>query len=221
MSLFCRDLGCHAFGESREQEAAAKSAECNSAEPVPPIRWHMVGQIQRNKARSIASWAYAAHSVDSAKLITALDRASAARWPRAAGPIRCGCTSRSASTATSRAAGSTSGAPTSVDELCALAQSAEALQFVGLMGIPPLGSDPDDAFARLQAEQQRVQRDYPQRLGLSAGMSSDLEIGGKTWFDMCACRYRANGTTTANVTMSSHSSHIFITDTSSSRRVQR
>src|SRR6188508_1997502 len=74
--LILSHLGCAAFGESREQEAVAKSAECNSAEPASPIRWHMVGRIQRNKARSIANWAYAAHSVDSAKLIAALDRAS-------------------------------------------------------------------------------------------------------------------------------------------------
>ena len=40
------------------------------------IRWHMVGRIQRNKARSIAGWAHAAHSVDSAKVIAALDRAA-------------------------------------------------------------------------------------------------------------------------------------------------
>ncbi len=76
--LILSHLGCAAFGESREQEAAAKFAECNSADPAPSIRWHMVGRIQRNKARSIAGWAYAAHSVDSAKVITALDRASSA-----------------------------------------------------------------------------------------------------------------------------------------------
>jgi hypothetical protein len=67
------------------------------------------------------------------------------------------------------------GRPDLVDELCAQVQSAQALQFVGLMGIPPLGSDPDEAFARLQAEHQRVQEAYQQRLQLSAGMSSDLE----------------------------------------------
>jgi len=33
------------------------------------VRWHMVGRIQRNKARSVAGWAYAAHSVDSVRLI--------------------------------------------------------------------------------------------------------------------------------------------------------
>ena len=177
--LVLSHLGCHAFGESREQEAAAKSAECNSAEPAQPIRWHMVGRIQRNKARSIASWAHAAHSVDSAKLITAIDLAvgrALAEGGRS-DPLRVyiqisldGDVARG---------GVDIRRPDLVDELCALTESAQALQFVGLMGIPPLGSDPDDAFARLRAEHQRVQRDHPQALGLSAGMSSDLESAVK------------------------------------------
>ena len=177
--LILSRLGCHAIGESREQEAAAKSAECNSAEPAQPIRWHMVGRIQRNKARSIASWAHAAHSVDSAKLITALDRAAGRALAEGgrSDPLRVyiqisldGDVARG---------GVDIGRPDLVDELCASAQSAEALEFVGLMGIPPLGSDPDGAFALLRAEHQRVQRDYTQALGLSAGMSSDLESAVK------------------------------------------
>jgi pyridoxal phosphate enzyme (YggS family) len=177
--LILSHLGCEAFGESREQEAAAKVAECNSAEPITPIRWHMVGRIQRNKARSIANWAYAAHSVDSAKLITALDRASVDALADGArsGPLRVyiqisldGDVARG---------GVDVGRPNLVDELCALVQSAQGLQFVGLMGIPPLGSDPDHAFARLQTEHRRVQEAYQQRLELSAGMSSDLEAAVK------------------------------------------
>ena len=173
--LILSRLGCTAFGESREQEAAAKSAECNSAGPARPIRWHMVGRIQRNKARSIASWAYAAHSVDSAKLVTALDRASERALAEGlrSDPLRVyiqisldGDVER---------AGVDVRRPDLVDELCALTQSAQALEFVGLMGIPPLGADPEAAFARLQAEHHRVQGAYQQRLGLSAGMSSDLE----------------------------------------------
>jgi pyridoxal phosphate enzyme (YggS family) len=173
--LILSHLGCDAFGESREQEAVAKSAECNSAEPQSPIRWHMVGRIQRNKARSIAGWAYAAHSVDSAKLVAALDRASAGALADGvrSDPLRIyiqlsldGDVDRG---------GVDVARPDLVDELCAQAQSAEGLAFVGLMGIPPLGSDPEDAFARLQAEHQRVQGSYQQRLELSAGMSSDLE----------------------------------------------
>jgi len=177
--LILARLGCPAFGESREQEAAAKSAECNSADPDPQIRWHMVGRIQRNKARSIASWAYAAHSVDSAKLITALDRASGQALADEArsDPLRVyiqisldGDVERG---------GVDIGRPDLVDELCATVHAAGGLEFVGLMGIPPLGADPDDAFMRLQAEHQRVQDNYQQRLGLSAGMSSDLEVAVK------------------------------------------
>jgi pyridoxal phosphate enzyme (YggS family) len=177
--LILSHLGCDAFGESREQEAVAKSAECNSTEPASPIRWHMVGRIQRNKARSIAAWAYAAHSVDSAKLITALDRASAGALADGvrADPLRI-LIQLSLDGDVDRG-GVDIARPDLVDELCAQAQSAEGLAFAGLMGIPPLGSDPEEAFARLQAEHQRVQSSYQHRLELSAGMSSDLEAAVK------------------------------------------
>jgi pyridoxal phosphate enzyme (YggS family) len=177
--LILTRLGCPAFGESREQEAAAKATEVSAGSPTAPVRWHMVGGIQRNKARSIASWAHTVHSVDSAKVVTALDRAAAVAL---ADDIRIeplqvyvqisldGDVDRG---------GVDVGRPEFVDEMCAQVQAAEGLQFVGLMGIPPLDSDPAEAFARLQAEHLRVQRAYPQRLGLSAGMSSDLEIAVK------------------------------------------
>jgi pyridoxal phosphate enzyme (YggS family) len=177
--LILHRLGCRQFGESREQEASNKCAEVGSVLGTEPIRWHMVGRIQRNKARSIAGWAYAAHSVDSAKLIAALDRAAcdALADGRRAEPLRVylqlsldGDESRG---------GVAIGRPESVDELCAAVDAADGLDFVGLMGIPPLDADPDEAFARLQEERDRVQKSYDQRLGLSAGMSSDLESAVK------------------------------------------
>jgi PLP dependent protein len=173
--LILSRLGCSEFGESREQEAAAKAAECNSVDPAPLIRWHMVGRIQRNKARSIANWAYAAHSVDSAKLVTALDRASARALDEGERPEPLRVYIQISLDGDVERGGVDIGRPDLVDELCGQVQSAQALEFVGLMGIPPLGSNPDEAFGRLQAEQQRVQEAYQQRLGLSAGMSSDLE----------------------------------------------
>jgi pyridoxal phosphate enzyme (YggS family) len=177
--LILRRLGCPAFGESREQEASNKAAEVSTMLGAEPIRWHMVGRIQRNKARSIAGWAYAAHSVDNAKVIAALDRAAiqALAEGKRAEPLRVyiqlsldGDESRG---------GVDVDSPGRVDELCAAAQTAEGLKFVGLMAIPPLESDPAEAFARLAQERERVQRGYPQQLGLSAGMSSDLEIAVK------------------------------------------
>jgi uncharacterized pyridoxal phosphate-containing UPF0001 family protein len=139
----------------------------------------MVGRIQRNKARSIAGWAYAAHSVDGMKVAAALDRAvcEALEDGRRAEPLYVyvqisldGDTERG---------GVDAGRPELVDELCAAVDAAEGLQFVGLMAIPPLGSDPAEAFAQLAGERERLQRGYPQPLGLSAGMSSDLEIAVK------------------------------------------
>lgn len=174
-----RSLGCEDFGESREQEASNKAMEVGNVPGAHPVRWHMVGRIQRNKVRSIAGWAYAAHSVDSPKVITALSRAAgeAIDDGRRAEPLHIyiqvsldGDTDRG---------GVDVDRPELVDEACAAVEAAAGLAFVGLMAIPPLGSDPAAAFARLQAERERVQRSYQQRLGLSAGMSSDLETAVK------------------------------------------
>ena len=98
------------------------------------------------------------------------------RWTRAIVPSRFASTYRSVSTGTRSVAGVDVDDPDLVDEICAAAEACEGLEFVGLMAIPPLGADPGEAFGRLQSELARVQRNYPQRLELSAGMSSDLEV---------------------------------------------
>jgi len=168
-------LGCVDFGESREQEASKKVARVGEILGAEPIRWHMVGRIQRNKARAIAGWAYAAHSVDSIKVIDALARGARAALDegRRAEPLRVYV--QVSLDGDENRGGVDVGKPDLLDATCAAAAEADGLEFVGLMAIPPLGADPDAAFARLAAERDRVQRDYPQPLGLSAGMSSDLE----------------------------------------------
>jgi pyridoxal phosphate enzyme (YggS family) len=177
--LILRRLGCLAFGESREQEASNKAAQVGAVLGSQPVRWHMVGRIQRNKARSIAGWAYAAHSVDSAKVIAALGRAAgeALAEGRRAEPLRVYL--QVSLDGDQERGGVDVGRPALVDELCAAVQAAEGLAFVGLMAIPPLAGDPDEAFVRLAQERDRVQRSCPQPLGLSAGMSSDLESAVK------------------------------------------
>ncbi len=168
-------LGCAAFGESRDQEAAAKAVEVSRLLGAQPIHWHMVGRIQRNKARSVAEWAYAAHSVDSAKVVAALDRAASDALDdgRRAEPLRVYV---QVSLDGDEARGGVDVGDTDrVDQLCAAVDAAQGLRLSGLMAIPPLGADPGEAFARLQQERDRVQTGYQQRLGLSAGMSGDLE----------------------------------------------
>lgn len=174
--IVLRRLGCPAFGESREQEASNKVREIAESTDIAPIRWHMIGRIQRNKARAVAGWAYAAHSVDSARLLAALDRAAADALDAGRRTEPLGVYIQLSLDADENRGGVAIEDPGAVDELCAAAQAATGLRFAGLMAIPPLGADPEAAFARLQAEHERVQRQYDQRLGLSAGMSSDLEI---------------------------------------------
>ena len=168
-------LGCRAFGESREQEASAKIAEFTDATGAVDVRWHMVGQIQRNKAKAIAAWADTVHSVSTEKVATALDRGATLAIGEGlrATPINVfvqisldGDTARG---------GVDIGDPAAVDALCAQIAEAAGLRLAGLMAIPPLGADPDTAFAALADEHRRVLRDHPDATALSAGMSGDLE----------------------------------------------
>jgi pyridoxal phosphate enzyme (YggS family) len=170
-------LGCPAFGESREQEASAKAGELGRLLGFgrPPVRWHMVGQIQRNKVRSLAGWAHTAHSVSSARLVSALDGAvsAALRDGRRDHPLRV-YVQISLDGDVSRGGVDVSNA-TEVDEICAQVAASHFLDLVGLMAIPPLHWAPEIAFARLQSEHQRVREAHPAAAGLSAGMSADLE----------------------------------------------
>jgi PLP dependent protein len=178
-------LGCRAVGESRDQEASAKVTEVTRLltaahrEDVGALRWHMVGHIQRNKARSVARWAHTAHSVDGSQLVTALDRGVSAALGegRRTEPLRVyvqvsldGDESRG---------GVDVSRPGAVDEVCAQVDDAKNLELAGLMGIPPLDWDADEAFDRLRSEHLRVLETHPGAVGLSAGMSNDFEIAVK------------------------------------------
>ncbi len=178
-------LGCRAVGESREQEAAKKVAELTRLSDAYPradlrgMNWHMVGQIQRNKARSLARWAHTAHSIDSSRLITAIDRATTTALAEGhrVDPLRVyvqvsldGDVSRGGVDV------HTAGA---VDQVCAKVEESKSLILVGLMGVPPMDWDPEQAFDRLQSEHGRVLQAHPNAAGLSAGMSNDFEIAVK------------------------------------------
>jgi PLP dependent protein len=172
-------LGCAAFGESREQEAAVKVGEVARLLGGASPRWHMVGQIQRNKARSLANWAHTAHSIGSPRLVRALDRAVAVALSegRRENPLQV-YVQISLDGDVSRGGVDVSDAK-AVDEICAQIEAAESLELVGLMGIPPLDWDPETAFALLASEHQRVRQAHPTAAGLSAGMSNDLESAVK------------------------------------------
>ena len=78
--------GCSELGEARPQRLLEK-AKYYAASPIPaPIRWHLIGALQRNKVRKILHVAAMIHSLDSLRLAETIDRiADEERLP----PIHC------------------------------------------------------------------------------------------------------------------------------------
>src|ERR1700676_3900742 len=70
--------GCVDFGESRPQELWSKAELLAD----PPIRWHFIGHLQRNKVERTLPLATLIHSVDSLRLLAAIDAAAAAMGRR-------------------------------------------------------------------------------------------------------------------------------------------
>lgn len=168
------DAGATEFGESREPEAGRKADEVRSATGNSHLRFHMIGQLQRNKAKSVARWADRVHSVDRAKLARALDRAVATlreTGDRDGGLevlIQIGLDDEA------KGRGGVLG-----DELPALADAIaeyENLDLRGLMVITPLRGSTEAWMAKAADIHQRFVADHPAAVELSAGMSDDLEI---------------------------------------------
>ena len=162
------DLGVRDVGENRDQEAAAKVAETAALlGDAPRPRWHFVGRLQSRKARSVASYASAVHSIDRVELVDKLAGAVASveRAPLDAfvqvsldaDPARGGAV------------------PEAVGDIAGAIASRAELTLRGVMTVLPLGTDPDAGFARLAEISRDVCREYPQADAISAGMSSDLE----------------------------------------------
>jgi pyridoxal phosphate enzyme (YggS family) len=161
-------LGVRDVGENRDQDAAGKVAECERA-GVPGVRWHFVGQLQRNKAGSVATYAHVVHSVDRARLVTALDRAALAAGRRVVALLQVDLRAEPLDD------GRGGAAPSAVAELAEAIAGAEQLELGGVMAVAPMGEDPAPAFARLAEVAARLRQDHPGAVVVSAGMSGDLE----------------------------------------------
>ncbi|MGI9427934.1 MAG: YggS family pyridoxal phosphate-dependent enzyme [Bythopirellula sp.] len=65
--------GCQSLGESRPQQLWEKAASSELA----AARWHLVGHLQRNKVQRTLPLVDLIHSVDSLRLLQAIDKAAA------------------------------------------------------------------------------------------------------------------------------------------------
>jgi pyridoxal phosphate enzyme (YggS family) len=158
-------LGVRDIGENREQEAAPKVAAITAA--GIEVRWHHVGQLQRNKARAVAGYAYAVHSVDRVRLVDALGTARAATDR----PPLDVFVQLSIDGDTSRGGAVAADVPAIAEAVA----GQPSLRLAGLMAVAPIEMAPAAAFDILAAESQRLRATYPGAVWLSAGMSNDLE----------------------------------------------
>jgi pyridoxal phosphate enzyme (YggS family) len=155
-------LGVTDIGENRDAEAAPKAAQCADLALV----WHFIGQLQTNKAASVAQYATFVHSVDRLRLIRSLGAAA-----RRAERVIQGLIEVSLDGDPARG-----GAP--ADQVPGLGEALAAepgLALAGVMAIAPLTMDPAEAFARLLDSAAVVRAVRPAATVISAGMSGDLE----------------------------------------------
>ncbi|HEY2698352.1 MAG TPA: YggS family pyridoxal phosphate-dependent enzyme [Pseudonocardiaceae bacterium] len=166
------DLGLSDFGENRDQEASAKVPELAGLRPDARVRWQMIGNVQRNKARSVVAWAGQVQTADSPRLADALASSVRVAIDRGSrnGPLdvlvqasidgdpkRGGCP-----------------LPDLV-RLADLIGEKTELQLRGVMAIAPLESEPKQAFERLAGVVITLREHHPTATELSIGMSGDLE----------------------------------------------
>jgi PLP dependent protein len=156
------ELGLTDIAENRDQEAAAKAAECADLD----LTWHFVGQLQTNKVRSVVSYADVIHSVDRPRLVTALSREAV----RAERTVRC-----LIQVALDEAEGRGGARPDDVRGLADALDAASGLELAGVMAVAPLDADPAPAFARLAEIAVSLRAAYPGAEMVSAGMSGDME----------------------------------------------
>lgn len=153
------------IGENRVQEAVKKQEELGAGSQQPGIRWHLIGHLQRNKAKLVPGRFELVHSVDSIELATELDR-------KAQAPLRI--------LLQVNVAGETQKSGCAAETAPALARQITALPRLRLEGLMTLAPFTDDeAEQRRTFRELRVLRDRIKEEGLwlptlSMGMSGDF-----------------------------------------------
>ena len=164
--------GLRLFGENRVQELAGKAA---ALADLSDAEWHMIGHLQTNKAAKTVELFAAVDSVDSIRLAEKLDAAARVSGKKMAALIEI---------KVGREAAKTGVVPDS-RELHDLLQEAprfEALEFRGLMTVPPFTDEPEGArpyFRKLRELRDSIAaRKLPaiSMQVLSMGMSHDFEV---------------------------------------------
>lgn len=160
-------VGARDLGENRVQEAAAKKPGIEGA------RWHLIGPLQRNKARTALEVFDVVHTVDRPEIADRLQHLLAEHWPERRLPVllevNIGGEPQKAGAL-----------PDEAGELLEHVAGCDRLDVRGLMAIPPWTDDPEASrphFRALRELRDRLEQQSGSPLSeLSMGMSHDFEI---------------------------------------------
>jgi hypothetical protein len=159
-------LGVYDLGESRPQELWRKAAIV-----PPPVRWHLIGHLQRNKIERTLPLVACIHAVDSLRLLAALEdvgRQAARRLPVLL------------EVNASREASKHGFSPEEVPGLAARLAELQHVRVEGLMTMAAYEEEPErtrPTFAALRQLRDRLATELGRPLPqLSMGMSNDFEI---------------------------------------------
>ncbi|MYH41251.1 MAG: YggS family pyridoxal phosphate-dependent enzyme [Chloroflexi bacterium] len=161
------------LGESRAQELAPKARALAAERPGPgeAPRWHFIGHLQRNKVREVVPLISCLHSLDSQRLLRAIEREHGRlRESRggAASPLPCYLQVNVAGDPAKHGV-----APGELEPLLEAALASEAVVVLGLMTVAPEG-DPESARPHFRALA-RLAREHG-LTGLSMGMTDDYRV---------------------------------------------
>jgi pyridoxal phosphate enzyme (YggS family) len=164
-------LGVLDLGESRPQELWRKAAHLSKV--APSVRWHQVGHLQRNKIEGTLPLVYLIHSVDSVRLLNALEQEAAKqqRTPVVLLEVN-----------VSREANKHGFSPQELPNLIKPIGDLRQVQVTGLMTMAALESDLEQCrrtFAELRQLRDRLQSEFSPPHGLSQlsmGMTNDFEV---------------------------------------------
>ena len=161
--------GLRDVGENRVQEAAAKQAAWEGGGAAAAVRWHLIGHLQRNKARLAAGRFALIHSLDSARLADALEAAAAA-----AGVVQ----EVLIEVNVAREPQKTGAPPEEAPAVVAHAAGLPHLAVRGLMTMAPYDAPPDlqhRVFGGLRELRDALATSSMELAVLSMGMSGDFE----------------------------------------------
>ena len=157
------------FGENKVQEGASKILAAGAL----PLRWHLIGHLQSNKAKKAAACFDAIHSIDSVELLRKVDEGAAASRRRVDVLIQVDLAREPTK----------HGAPElEVPSIIEAALACTWARLTGFMMLPPAVDEPDLArpyFAALRDLRDRfVRSGVPGEAlaELSMGMSHDFEV---------------------------------------------